>query len=159
MGLRALLCVGFKYFVMGLPERCKLRQVGNGDNLSMRSHLFHDRRHLCCYLAAHARVYLIKDDGRQSFRAGDKRFDAKHQPAYLTAGSHFTHITQTLVEVRGKEQLYFVGTRRHKIRSGGDRYLHFGVCHTQARETFRQLLANLRHYGFATLGQCFRTLA
>ena len=153
MRLGALVRIGLIYFIMGMPQRRDLRQVGDRNDLAVGRHLFHDCRHLRRDITTHTGVYLIEDDRRQAFRAGDKCFDAQHQPAYLTARSHFTHVAQALVEVRGQEYLYFVAAARRKVRGGQDRDLHFGMCHTQARQAVHESLAYLRHDGLAALGQ------
>ena len=52
-----------------------LRQVGNGDNLSLRaSHLLHDLCHLLSNLSTHTRVYLVEDDGGQFHSSTDHCF-------------------------------------------------------------------------------------
>ena len=76
MRLGALVRIGLIDLVMGLAQCRYLRQVGDGNDLAGLRHVSHDGRHLCRYLTAHTRVYLIEDDGRQAFGAGDERFYA-----------------------------------------------------------------------------------
>ena len=118
MGLRTLVGVGFIHFVVVFSHRGYLRQVGDSDDLPALGHLFHDLCHLCRYVSAHTGVYLVKDDRRQTFGRGNQRLDTEHQTAYLTAGSHFAHSPQALVEVRRKAYLRFVTAVGRKVRSG-----------------------------------------
>ena len=76
MRLGAFVGVGFIDLIVVLALRRYLRQMGDSDDLTMCRHLTHDRCHLGRYVAAHTGVYLVEDDRRQSFRAGNKRFEA-----------------------------------------------------------------------------------
>ena len=92
--------------------------MGDGDDLAVLCHLAHDGGHLGRYLTAHARVYLVKDDGGEPLGAGYQCLDAEHQSADFTAGSHLTHGPQTLVEVGSKEQFHLVASAGSEIRRG-----------------------------------------
>ena len=132
MRLGAFVGVGFIDLIVVFALCGYLRQMGDSDDLTMCRHLTHDRCHLGSDVAAHTGVYLIEDDRRQSFRGGNKRFEAEHQTAYLTAGRHFAYGTQTLVEVRRKEHLHLVATVRREVLRWAYRHLYFRVRYAES---------------------------
>ena len=78
MRLGVRLRVGLIDLIVMLTLCRNLRQMGDGDDLAVLCHLAHDGGHLGRYLTAHARVYLVKDDGGEPLGAGYQCLDAEH---------------------------------------------------------------------------------
>ncbi len=70
---------------MGVALASHLRKVGDGDDLQVGRHLFHDFAHAVGNVARHAGIYLVEDDGRQGLGIGDERLDGEHQSRDFTA--------------------------------------------------------------------------
>ena len=93
-----------------------LGQMGDGDNLAvLTAHLLHHLGHLLGNLAAHARVYLVEDDGRQFHGSADHCLQRQHHASNLTARGHLSDRLEWGRGVGREEEAHLVVTHPRQL--------------------------------------------
>ena len=106
MAVRHLAAVLLEDTIVDTSHGRNLWQVRDADDLSavFLAHLLHDACHAFGYLAAHARVDLVEDDGGQTCGTTDECLETEHHAGYLTSAGHLRDRLQRPVLV-GTEQV------------------------------------------------------
>ena len=118
--------------------------MGDSYDLHVRRHLMEDRTHLHGYIARHARVDLVEDDGGKQRRLRYERLDSQHQARELATRRHLANLTRFRPFVSAEEEGHLVATQRTELFGRRDFHLEPSILHSECSEGRKNLLLDER---------------
>ena len=120
-----------------------LREMGDGDDLKMRSHGMEDIAHADRDVARDTGVDLVEDDGREQRLLSDERLDGKHQAREFATRSYLGEFAQLPSPIGIEEERDDVATERSELLGRRYHYRETSLLHAQLGESGKELLLDI----------------